>query len=242
MTLPKRIFITLFTLLLFTIALPTSPVLAQDMWRQQPATPQPRPQQASPGLPPEPEEDDRLFPPQTQSLSQRKRQRRPSTAQQSPSWYLGSGLGMAALKPNVSNSTFTLSDDSDTAFSVFAGFYVTPHSRIECLIHSLGSASLSSNNTNDSAAAIDYQAYAVDGLFDFMTFNDNTLVIFASLGLANVAIDSQLILKSNNEVGLKAGVGIEHRLNNSYGARLTTDFFSGDVNTVTSVSFLKYFQ
>ncbi len=143
---------------------------------------------------------------------------RPSAGVQN--FYAGATLGLAS---------YDVMDDSDTAFNIFAGFFVNDALSVELGWANLGE--VEKNTVSTEASAFHLSAVGVFSL-------QNDINLYAKLGLTNWDVDWESSLASGSDSGSDVffGLGIDYQVGANSFARFGADWYSLDDEDVAVYS------
>lgn len=152
------------------------------------------------------------------------------------SWYAGVGAGMSKLDPDTSGTIFSIEDDTDTGFKLFAGYEIKQDWFLELGYSDLGKAKMA------TFGEVEYQFIGLSGRYNFYDYelNGKDLVLFAKAGLASLDNTSTIPYDNNNSTQLFYGAGIEYPLLESLVLRAELETYDEDASFV-SINIVKYF-
>lgn len=142
--------------------------------------------------------------------------------------YLGAGIGLTRLEPDVSEIPETVTDENSTAFSVLLGLDINDRITAQLSYTDLGEAELS--NGDDFS----YTEFSADVLvYGFANKQRREhrfgLLPYGRLGLAVMDNESDIPFKRENDVSLAFGAGLEYGSRSSLAARVEVTSFEEDV-------------
>lgn len=134
--------------------------------------------------------------------------------------YVGAGVGIAQLEPEVAdNAAYTVDDKQDTSGHVTLGYDVTERISVEAEITELGRAKLSPQGK------VDYQAASISGLYYAWKADDHAdprrgLSAYGRLGVATLENEARDInYRQAHETQAVIGAGIEYGFANNVALR-----------------------
>lgn len=155
------------------------------------------------------------------------------------SWYLGAGLGITELDPDTNNTGYSVADERDTGFKLFAGYDFSKHLTVEGFYTDLGSAKLSSPFAGQPDGEIDYTTLGASALWYFWRNGENKgknlrkgFQAYAHGGLSFIDNSSSLDFSQDNSVQFQYGAGLEYGLNNGVALRAGIDLYDKDAGMV----------
>lgn len=155
------------------------------------------------------------------------------------SWYLGAGLGITELDPDTNNTGYSVTDERDTGFKLFAGYDFSERLTVEGFYADLGSAQLSSSFPSQPDGAIDYSTLGASALWYFVRNGENKgenlrkgLQVYAHGGLSFLSNSSSVAFSQDNSVQVQYGAGLEYGLNNGIALRAGIDLYDKDAGMV----------
>jgi len=144
-------------------------------------------------------------------------------------FYVGLGVGLSFLEPVSNSVALTLTEDSDFAYKVFAGYAVDERWSIEAFWANLGNAQLGSTGTTID---IEYKAFGVGGLYYYPL--NNRWRVFAKAGvgrLSNKALGVALERIEDNFI--YAGAGITWNMVGTWDLRAEYEYFDTDAQLLS---------
>ena len=155
------------------------------------------------------------------------------------SWYLGAGLGITELDPDTNNTGYSVTDERDTGFKLFAGYDFSERLTVEGFYADLGSAQLSSSFPSQPDGEIDYSTLGASALWYFVRNGENKgenlrkgLQVYAHGGLSFLSNSSSVAFSQDNSVQVQYGAGLEYGLNNGIALRAGIDLYDKDAGMV----------
>ncbi len=151
------------------------------------------------------------------------------------SWYLGAGLGGTELDPDTNNTGYSVVDERDTGFKLFAGYDFSEYLTVEGFYADMGSAKVSSPFSGQPDGEIDYTTLGASALWYFWRNGENLrkgLQAYAHGGLSFINNSSSLNYTQDHGVQLQYGAGLEYGLNNGIALRAGIDLYDKDAGMV----------
>ena len=151
-------------------------------------------------------------------------------------WYAGAGMGLSRMDPDTSNTIFTVDDDKDIGFRVFAGLEVKKDWFVELGYNDLGTTKMV------SFGEIDYSLIGLGGRYNFFDyeFAGKKLVFFAKAGVAFLDNKSNIPFNNINSTQLFYGAGIDYPVSENIVLRAELETYDEDASLV-SINIVKYF-
>ena len=161
-------------------------------------------------------------------------------------FYLGLGLGLSQLEPGVKNTGYSVDENQDMGFKVYAGWDFAKNWAAELYYDPLGAAKLKNDNSGNTGD-IDYTVYGVQALYHFYNTQgtDGLMVrkgwdFFAKAGLGSLSNDSDLPYKKDKNLHVSLGLGTEYEWANGFAVRAEAETFDEDMQ-LFSLGLLKRF-
>lgn len=152
-------------------------------------------------------------------------------------YYIGLGAGISFLKPETNSVALTVSQDSDFAYKVFAGYQFDDSWAAEIFWADLGQAEISSATA--LAGIAEYQAFGVGGLFQYPI--TESWDVFATVGVGRLQNKFQVIRAERVEDSfIYAGGGVMWNFTESWELRAEYDFYDTDAQ-MFSLNIVKRF-
>jgi OOP family OmpA-OmpF porin len=155
------------------------------------------------------------------------------------SWYLGAGLGITELDPDMNNTGYSVTDERDTGFKLFGGYDFSERLTVEGFYADLGSAQLSSSFPSQPDGEIDYSTLGASALWYFVRNGENKgenlrkgLQVYVHSGLSFLSNSSSVAFSQDNSVQVQYGAGLEYGLNNGIALRAGIDLYDKDAGMV----------
>ncbi len=152
------------------------------------------------------------------------------------SWYAGAGVGQSKLSPDTSGTIYTIEDDTDNGFKLFAGYEIKEDLFVELGYSDLGKVKM------ETFGEIEYQFIGLSGrynIYDYQLYEKN-LVLYVKAGIASIRNQSNIPLNNKNATQLFYGAGIEYPLLESLVLRAELETYDEDASFV-SLNIVKYF-
>jgi OOP family OmpA-OmpF porin len=145
-------------------------------------------------------------------------------------YYIGLGLGMSFLKPEANSVALTLSQDSDFAYRVFAGYQFDDHWAVELFWADMGQAEFSSGSS--VVGIVEYQSFGVGGLYQYpITENWD---VFATVGVGRLRNSFQLIDAERVEDSfIYGGAGVMWNIAKTWDLRAEYDYYDTDAQMLS---------
>lgn len=153
--------------------------------------------------------------------------------------YLGAGLGLSGLDPDISN-LYSVKEDSDTGFKLWLDYQFRERWMLEVEYAKLGASTVEGSAaaiatnvfTAQFSEDISYQHFSTTALYDYpLPFK--TLSVFAKGGLAYADVQSDLNIKVEDRLSPSLGAGLQYRIKEKYLARFEYETFSSDSNLIS---------
>jgi outer membrane protein OmpA-like peptidoglycan-associated protein len=147
-------------------------------------------------------------------------------------YYVGAGIGLSFLKPETGSVALSLSQDSDLAYGVFAGYQLDDNWAAEIFWTDMGQAEISAASTDALAGIIEYQAFGIGGLYQYPV--SNSWDVFATAGVGRLRNHIQLVNAERVEDSfIYLGGGVIWNLAKTWDVRAEYDYYDEDAQTVT---------
>lgn len=163
------------------------------------------------------------------------------------SWYLGGGLGITELDPDTNNTGYSVADERDQGFKLFAGYDFSERLTVEGFYTDLGSAKISSSFPSQPGGEIDYATLGASALWYFWRNAEakgenlrKGLQAYAHGGLSFLSNSATVEYTQDNSFQVQYGAGLEYGLNNGVALRAGIDLYDKDAGMVF-VGILKRF-
>ncbi|MBL1259055.1 MAG: OmpA family protein [Thiotrichaceae bacterium] len=151
-------------------------------------------------------------------------------------WYLGVGMGISKLDPDVSGTIFSIEESRDSGYLLNLGYDLSERISIEGQYADLGEAIVSPNGN------VGYQVWGLSGLY--YVYDDEQdhrgLGAYLKAGLGVMKNESELKFERQNDGHVLLGAGLEYAFNNGFALRTELDLYDKDAQLLT-VSLLKRF-
>lgn len=143
--------------------------------------------------------------------------------------YVGLSVLSSMLEPDTSNSTYRITEDTDTGYKVFLGYDLRNFFGLEASYSELGEAAL----TGPTTGVIEYNNWNVSGLLYF-PFSSTGPRMFVKAGFGDIDVDSNNIPYTEEEGHqTTAGIGLDWPLRSGYSVRAEYDFFDKDAQSIS---------
>ena len=149
-------------------------------------------------------------------------------------WYLGAGLGITELDPDVGSTGYSLTNERDSGFKLFAGFDYSERLTVEGFYADLGTAKLG-NHVIKPDGAIDYSTMGASALWYFWRDGNSEgsalrkgLQMYVHGGLSFLDNSSSVSYAQDNNVQVQYGAGLEYGLKNGLAVRAGLDLYDKD--------------
>ena len=149
-------------------------------------------------------------------------------------WYLGAGLGITELDPDVGNTGYALTNERDSGFKLYAGFDYSERLTVEGFYADMGTAKLG-NHVIKPDGAIDYSTMGASALWYFWRDGNSEssavrkgLQLYIHGGLSFLDNSSSVSYAQDNSVQVQYGAGLEYGLNNGLAVRAGLDLYDKD--------------
>jgi hypothetical protein len=159
-----------------------------------------------------------------------------STTQAKP-LYLGVSLGQSKLEPKVNTVGGSITDNSDMAYKLFAGYKINKAFSVEGFYADMGAATV---NTGSKKGKINYTLLGVSG--QYTHHFKPRLSGFVKLGashLSNTATNN-ISYKKKNSVNIVPGIGIRYDLNSKFSIQAEYENYDKDIQLL-SVGLIMHF-
>ncbi len=161
-------------------------------------------------------------------------------------WYLGAGLGITELDPDTGSTGYSLTNERDTGFKLYAGFDYSERLTVEGFYVDMGAAELG-NHVIKPDGTIDYSTMGVSALWYFWRNGNNEgstlrkgLQLYVHGGLSFLDNTASVSYTQDNSVQVQYGAGVEYGLKNGLALRAGLDLYDKDAG-MAFVGILKRF-
>ena len=161
-------------------------------------------------------------------------------------WYIGGGLGLTELDPAVGGTGYSIIDERDSGFKLFAGVDLGERVAIEAFYAYLGSAKIG-NHVILPDSRVDYSSIGASALYYAWRSGEGAgedvrkgLQLFLHGGLSVLDTSTDAAYEQDNNVQIQYGAGLEYGLDDGYAVRLAFDLYDVDAG-MAYVSILKRF-
>ncbi|MCF6324514.1 MAG: OmpA family protein [Gammaproteobacteria bacterium] len=151
-------------------------------------------------------------------------------------WYIGAGLGISELDPDVRKTTYSIQDSRDSGYLLNLGYDLSERISIEGHYADLGEAAIAPGGT------IGYQIFGVGASYYLYDKGEDHrgLGAFLKAGLGVMKNDSDLKFERQNDGHIFFGAGVEYGFDNGFALRTELSLYDEDAQLL-SVSLLKRF-
>ena len=147
-------------------------------------------------------------------------------------YYVGAGVGLSFLKPETGSVALTLSEDSDLAYGVFAGYQFDDRWAAELFWTDMGQAEISSTSSGALAGIVEYQAFGIGGLYQYPL--SGRWDVFATAGVGRLSNHIQFVNAERVEDSfIYLGAGLMWQLAQTWDLRAEYDYYEEDAQAVT---------
>jgi len=147
-------------------------------------------------------------------------------------YYVGAGIGLSFLKPETGSVALTLSEDSDLAYGVFAGYQFDDNWAAEIFWTDMGQAEITASSTGALAGIVEYQSFGIGGLYQYPV--SNSWDVFATAGVGRLRNHIQLVNAERIEDSfVYLGGGVVWKLAKTWDVRAEYDYYDEDAQAVT---------
>ncbi|MEM8594652.1 MAG: OmpA family protein, partial [Pseudomonadota bacterium] len=158
-------------------------------------------------------------------------------------FYVGGGAGVSKLDiDNSEDTSVKVTDDSDTAYEVFAGYSFNDNFKLEGYYSDQGEALLEDANGNEGT--LGYQSMGLSGILALPVLDQ--LDVFLKAGYSKYESDnestavSQRVLQDKDS-GAHVGVGVEYAVTDNLGLRLGYNLINEDSSEYAAANVVYYF-
>ena len=162
------------------------------------------------------------------------------------SWYIGGGLGITELDPDTNNTGYSVTDERDSGFKLFAGYDYSERLTVEAFYVDMGSAAIGDHVIKPDGQ-IDYSTLGASALWYFWRNKEATgeslrkgLQAYVHGGLSFLNNDASVDYSQDNSFQVQYGAGLEYGMNNNLSFRAGIDLYDKDAGMVF-VGILKRF-
>ena len=154
------------------------------------------------------------------------------------SWYIGGGLGITELDPDTDNTGYTVTDEKDSGFKLFAGYDYSERLSVEAFYTDLGSAEIGGHVIKPDGE-IDYSTLGASALW-YVWRNKNAtgdnlrkgLQAYVHGGLSFLDNSSSVDYSQDNSFQIQYGAGIEYGMKDGLALRAAVDLYDKDAGMV----------
>lgn len=151
--------------------------------------------------------------------------------------YVGLGLGMSFLQPETNSVALSLSEDSDIAYKLFAGYQFNNNWSLEAFWANLGEAVVSSTSGNNYN--IEYKTFGAGGLYTYPL--SDRWDIFAKAGAGRLENNVQgIAVERVEDYFIFGGVGVTWNMAGTWDLRAEYEYFDTDAQLL-SINVIKRF-
>jgi OOP family OmpA-OmpF porin len=151
-------------------------------------------------------------------------------------WYLGLGVGISNLDPDVGGTPYHVDDKRDLGGKLFLGYDINERFSLEGYYSHLGKAKIA------PSGSVKYADFGFSGLYYFykQDFPHVGWEGFGRLGLGRMRNDSNLNYTRVNDSHVMLGAGVEYGFENGFAVRADVDFYDEDARLL-AINLLKRF-
>jgi len=151
--------------------------------------------------------------------------------------YVGLGLGLSFLQPETNSVALTLSEDSDIAYKLFAGYQFNKNWALEAFWANLGEAVVSS--TTGSSFNVEYKTFGAGGLYRYPL--SDRWDIFAKAGAGRLENNVRgIAVERVEDYFIFGGVGVTWNMTGTWDLRAEYEYFDTDAQQL-SINVIKRF-
>ncbi|RDH80768.1 MAG: hypothetical protein DIZ80_17230 [endosymbiont of Galathealinum brachiosum] len=144
--------------------------------------------------------------------------------------YIGAGIGQSLMAPETDGTIYSIDDDEDFSYKIYAGMDLTEHFSAEISFADLGTTTL------QPTGEIDYETISFSALYYFYDQDENDHLGWAGYikaGLGTINNSANVPYDKENSVQISMGAGIEYGWDNGLAARLDLESFDDDASLLT---------
>jgi outer membrane protein OmpA-like peptidoglycan-associated protein len=144
--------------------------------------------------------------------------------------YVGLGLGMSFLQPETNSVALTLSEDSDIAYKLFAGYRFNQSWSLEAFWANLGEAVVSS--TSGSTFDIEYKTFGAGVLYSYPL--NERWDVFAKAGAGRLQNNVRgIAVERVEDYFIYGGVGVTWNMAETWDLRAEYEYFDSDAQLLS---------
>jgi len=151
-------------------------------------------------------------------------------------WYLGAGVGLSTMDPDTRNTIFSVNEDTDAGYKVFAGYVFNKRWSAELSYNDLGTT------TMQTFGEIDYSAFGLAARFNVFAVPvaGEDLTFFIKAGVGVLDTEANIPINNINSSQIFYGGGAEYPVSETLFIRAELESFDEDASLL-SLNIVKYF-
>jgi len=149
------------------------------------------------------------------------------------SYYLGLGMGMSFLQPDITGTIFDVSDDQDMAVSVLLGHRFNSDWMLDLAFTDLGQAELST--LGNQVSSVKYQLINISAIYKVYDFNQQNypLALHVKGGYAKVNSSSAVPIENSKSDNVNLGLFAQYTLPDEAKLRFGYDSYGEDAGFIS---------
>jgi OOP family OmpA-OmpF porin len=151
--------------------------------------------------------------------------------------YIGLGIGMSFLQPETNSVALTLTEDSDIAYKLFAGYRFNKNWSVEGFWANLGEATI--NATTGENYAIEYKTFGAGGLYNHTLSERWDVFVKAGAGRLENNVRG-IAVERVEDYFIYGGLGISWNMVGTWDLRAEYEYFDADAQLL-SINLIKRF-